>query len=149
MALSTYGKNSLAHRFRFEGRHFQIYGTYYPNGLGASSVAFPTDIDTQLIGTGNVAVHAFDRTDNVLTLNSDAAPYDDIEFSVTVPIGAILDIEGVRVYSGKPDISTWTCIPSQPDTYTSYEMLYHEFDNPIRFSSNGTFTITGFEITIN
>lgn len=148
MPLQSDGKQAIAERFKYEGRHFQIYGTYYPSGTGGSSITFPTDVDTQLIGTGGWLNFAFERNSNVLTLNTAQTPYDNMEFTVTVPVGAVLDIEGVRIYAGEPGgLGVWECTPSDSANYP--EILYHEFEEAIRFTSDGTFTITGFQITVN
>lgn len=160
MALATYGKQQLAEEIRQKVRHFQLIGTYYPNGLeGGSEQVFPvvatpgTFSNEYLLGTSDPSIFGFTRANNVLTLSTQYAPggSEELEFQMEVGIGEAIVITGVRIFQGKQVLTAWVCDPrpSQQDTYDSYEILDHNFGESVTFTSNGTFTITGFELTVN
>lgn len=158
MALAPYGKQQLAEEIRQKVRHFQLIGTYYPNGLeGGNEQVFPvvatpgTFSNDYLLGTSNPNIYAFTRTDNALELSTQYAPggSEELEFQMQVGIGEAIVITGVRIFQGKQVLDEWVCAPNQPEIYDSYEILDHTFGQSVTFTSNGTFTITGFELTVN
>lgn len=160
MALSQHAKNQMADDFRGYVKHFQIYGTYYPNGLGGSSIAYPVNVQDQIIGTDQISVYAFDRVEpvtttslsNVLSLNAAYLPTSGqttaLVWTITVPIGAVLDIQGIKLWSGKPgNFGEYQF--DATDSQISEVVFDYAFDTNVRFSSDGEFSITGFQLTVN
>ena len=154
MALTPHAKNQMASAFRVNVRHFQIYGTYYPQGLGNSSVGYPTEAvtDASFKGTSNSQTQAWNLSNNVLALADDYLPTSGeaqaLVWDVDVATGAVLDIQGIRLWSGSVgNFSQYNFDRTDPDV--SNVVFEYQFPNPVRFSSAGEFSITGFQLTIN